>query len=267
MRLLLPAAIVPDVIAATAFMHYSDNLIDQGSLDERLESLGTWDRQVKGAFASGSADEPVLRTLIDTASRHPQLAEHVQRFLAGAPAEVQWEGFETDDAFRRYVDAYSHPAFMIIACLLETPPHADEYRAECRTFIESSQRLDFLEDLADDLRAGRLGIPYEALAECRVTRADLERSDALGRVGDLIRNQVALARPGLVVAQRLADLVESENRHFMTALVRLQLLRLDAVEKAGSSVARKPPDKPVAAALGLLVRAYRSAHNARQPTG
>ena len=177
-RLLLPAAVVPDVIAATAFMHHSDNLIDQGPLDERLKALESWEIQVKDAFDSGSTDQSVLRALVHTAGRHAQLEGHVQAFLTGAPAEVHWEGFDTDDDFRRYVDAYSHPAFMLITCLLEPPAQADAYRTGCRTFIESSQRLDFLEDLADDLGTGRLGLSQESLAAFGITRAQLERGRA-----------------------------------------------------------------------------------------
>lgn len=262
-RLLLPAAVVPDVIAATAFMHHSDNLIDQGPLDERLKALESWEIQVKDAFDSGSTDQSVLRALVHTAGRHAQLEEHVQAFLTGAPAEVQWEGFDTDDDFRRYVDAYSHPAFMLIACLLEPPAQADAYRTGCRTFIESSQRLDYLEDLADDLGTGRLGLSQESLAAFGITRAQLERRESSEGLQKLIRHQVELIRPGLVASQSLADVVDPRSRQFMTALVSLQQIRLQKVEEAGVSLLRKPPSKPIAASLRVLARAYHAARRAR----
>ncbi|MGW8955748.1 squalene/phytoene synthase family protein [Streptomyces sp. NPDC055709] len=261
-RLLLPAAVVPDVIAATAFMHHSDNLIDQGPLDERLKALESWEIQVKDAF-DGSTDQSVLRALVHTSGRHAQLEGHVQAFLNGAPAEVQWEGFDTDDDFRRYVDAYSHPAFMLIACLLEPPAQADAYRTGCRTFIESSQRLDFLEDLADDLGTGRLGLSQESLAAFGITRAQLERGESSEGLQKLICHQVELIRPGLVASQSLADLVDPRSRQFMTALVSLQQIRLQKVEEAGVSLLRKSPSKPIAASFRELARAYLAARRAR----
>ncbi|MFD7613075.1 squalene/phytoene synthase family protein [Streptomyces sp. NPDC059828] len=258
-RLLLPASLIPDVIAATAFMHHTDNLIDQGPLVERLASLVHWDRQVRAALDTGSAGEPVLRALLHAAERRPQLRAHAQDFLAGAPAEVQWEGFEDEDAFQHYVDAYSHPAFMVIACLIEPPSAQDAYAGACRTFIEASQRLDFLEDLAEDLSGGRLGIPQTALAQCGLSRAGLDQEPAPHRVRELVEHQVAWARPRFAASRHLIELVEPPNKPFMRALVSLQELRLRMVETAGPALLRKSPRTPVAGALRLLAGEYRSA--------
>ncbi|MFD5424392.1 phytoene/squalene synthase family protein [Streptomyces sp. NPDC127084] len=258
-RLLLPASLVPDVIAATAFMHHTDNLIDQGPLAERLASLVDWDQQVRATLDTGSADEPVLRALVHAVGRHPRLRGCAEDFLAGAPAEVRWEGFETEDDFQHYVDTYSHPAFMVIACLIGPSSEQDAYTSGCRVFIEASQRLDFLEDLAEDLRVGRLGIPRTALAERGLSRAELEQEPATDRVRELVQHQVALVRPRFAASRRLVELVEPHNRPFIRALVSLQELRLRKVERAGPALLRKPPSTPVAGALRLLAREYRSA--------
>lgn len=197
-RLLLPTPLVPYIIAATAFMHDSDNRIDQGSLAQRLAALADWQRRVRAVLDSDSADEPVLRALIHTITRHPQLRRNVESYLAGAPSEAQWEGFATEADFQAYVDTYSHPAFMLIACLLAPPSPADAYSAGCRTFIEASQRLDFLEDIAEDLQIGRLGIPQDALAQHGVTRNDLHKGEVSGRVSELM----GLLTPGRHYRQR-----------------------------------------------------------------
>ncbi|MEU3920475.1 squalene/phytoene synthase family protein [Streptomyces sp. NPDC029004] len=262
-RLLLPAPLVPHIIAATAFMHDSDNRIDQGPFEQRLAALADWERQVRAVLASDAADEPVLRALIHTITRHPQLRKNVESYLAGAPSEVQWEGFATEADFRHYVDTYSHPAFMLIACLLAPPPPADAYSAGCRTFIEASQRLDFLEDIAEDLQNGRLGIPEDALAQHGVTRNDLHRGEDCGRVSELMDQQLALIRPGLTASHRLVDLVEPQSRQLIRALVTLQEIRLRAVEKRGPALLRGPAEMPVAAAVRVLAREYRSARRQR----
>ncbi|MEU2158750.1 squalene/phytoene synthase family protein [Streptomyces sp. NPDC019396] len=258
-RLLLSASLIPDVIAATAFMHHTDNLIDQGPLAERLAALAHWDRQVRAALDTGSAGEPVLRALLDAVQRRPQLRRYAQDFLAGAPAEVRWEGFEDEDAFQYYVDAYSHPAFMVVACLIEPPSAQDAYTSGCRMFIEASQRLDFLEDLAEDLSSGRLGIPQTALAQCGLSRAELEQEPAPNRVRELVEHQVAWVRPRFTASRHLIELVEPHNKPFIRALVSLQELRLRKVETAGPALLHTSPRTPVAGALRLLAGEYRSA--------
>ncbi|WP_329536705.1 hypothetical protein OG568_49605 (plasmid) [Streptomyces sp. NBC_01450] len=41
---------------------------------------------------------------------------------------------------------------MVVAALLGPDGHQAAYRAACRTYIDASQRLDFVNDLAEDLR-------------------------------------------------------------------------------------------------------------------
>ncbi|WP_327321367.1 squalene/phytoene synthase family protein [Streptomyces sp. NBC_01210] len=262
-RLLLPAPLVPDVIAATAFMHHSDNLLDQGPRRERLAALTDWDGQVRTALETGTADQPVLRTLAHTITRHPQLREHVEHYLDGAPLEVEWEGFSTESDFQRYVDAYSLPAFMLIACLLASSSSAAAYRAGCRAFIEASQRLDFLEDIAEDLHAGRLGIPHDALTLHGVTRNDLHQAHATAGVSELIRHQIAQIRPGLTMSYGLVELVEPHSRPLTRTLVALQGLRLRAVDNKGAALLRGTARPSVSAALRVLVREYRASRHQR----
>ncbi|TLQ46322.1 phytoene/squalene synthase family protein [Streptomyces marianii] len=262
-RLLLPAQLVPDVIAATAFMHHSDNLIDHGPIEERLTALADWDGYVRKALASGTADQPVLRTLLHTFTRHPQLRAHIEGFLAGAPAEVAWEGFATEADFQDYINAYSHPAFMLIACLLSRPSEADTYSDRCRTFVEASQRLDFLADIAEDLGNGRLGIPQCALDQHGISRSDLHKGDNADVVGKLVKQQAALVRRGLKRSWELVDLVEPQGKQLIRALVTLQELRLRDVEKKGSALLSAPSGIPAGAALRVLAREYRAARSRR----
>ncbi|MGW7490485.1 phytoene/squalene synthase family protein [Streptomyces sp. NPDC054786] len=255
-RLLLPAPLVPDIIAATAFMHHSDNLIDQGPAGARIAALTDWERQVHTALESGEADQPVVRTLLDTITRQPQLRRYVEDFLAGAPLEVQTEGFAAESDFQHYVDGYSLPAFMLIACLLGGAP-AEQYVAGCRTFIEASQRLDFLNDVAEDLTDGRLGIPEELLARHGLTRTDLINKDGTpDGFRALIRDQAQQVRSGLAASYGLVDLVPAHSRPFVRALVAIQGLTLRAAARKGTALLDGSARPSVGAALRILAREY-----------
>ncbi|MFE1173941.1 phytoene/squalene synthase family protein [Streptomyces sp. NPDC058773] len=264
-RLLLPAPLVPDVLAATAFMHHSDNLIDQGPAGERIAALADWESRVHAALKTGEADEPVLRTLLDTLARQPQLQQYVEDFLAGAPLEVRTTGFAAESDFQQYIDGYSLPAFLLIACLLGDGAPTDRYVAGCRTFIEASQRLDFLNDLAEDLDGGRLGLPEELLARHGLTRQGLVAKDATTVDGfrPLLGEQARQIRSGLSASFGIVDLVPAPNRPFVRALITIQGLTLRAAARKGTALLDGSARPQVAAALRVLAREYAAARRGR----
>ncbi|MFJ4986853.1 squalene/phytoene synthase family protein [Streptomyces sp. NPDC088732] len=268
-RLLLPAELVPDVVAATAFMHHTDNLLDQDADGGAARTAFTaWERRVRGALADGGGDrggaggdgdgDRLLRALAHTVARRPELGDVVAEYLVAAPADAGWRGFAAEADFQAYVDAYSLPAFLLVARLLAPATGYDGYRAACRTFVEAAQRLDFLEDVAEDLRAGRLGIPEDALARHGLSRDGLEHGAPAGDFAGLVREVAATARRGLADSRPLIELVPAPHRPMTRALIDLQGHRLRAAERAGSALLQGPARRPVAAALGTLAGAYAS---------
>ncbi|MFF7674662.1 squalene/phytoene synthase family protein [Actinacidiphila glaucinigra] len=252
-RLLLPAPVVPDALAATAFMHHGDNLLDRGPDGRR--AFAEWEGQVRAALAGAPAD-PLTRALAHTVTRRPVLRAIVADYLVAAPADAQWRGFATEADFQAYVDAYSLPAFLLVAGLLAPPAGFDAYRAACRTFIEAAQRLDFLEDMAEDLADGRLGVTEDALARHGLSRTAMEQDPDPGSVAALVGDQAGLVRAGLAGARELVDLVPEPNRPMVRALVTLQGHRLRSAERAGATLARRPAPRPLGPALLTLLRAY-----------
>ncbi|KMS71851.1 hypothetical protein ACM01_25935 [Streptomyces viridochromogenes] len=256
-RLLLPTALQPDVVAAVAFMHETDNRVDRGGAAERSAALAEWAERVEKACTTGDADLPVLRVLAHTAERHPGMRARVGDFLDGAVLEVAWEEFATEAEFDRYVTGYSLPALMLTAGLLAPAgsPGPDEFISCCERLISAMQRLDFLEDLASDLRTGRLGIPVEALEDCDVSRADLlpdrPQSPAVNR---LIQTQADAAATALESARPLEHTVSPANKPFVRALIGVQQFRLEAVRAVGAGLIERPSGPSAVGSLCLLAR-------------
>ncbi|APE25997.1 MULTISPECIES: squalene/phytoene synthase family protein [Streptomyces] len=250
-RLLLPAALVPHVVAAVAFMHDTDDRIDRGPVDERAAALTEWDGLVRKALAEGDSALPVLRCLVRTVECHPDVRTHVDAFLRGCEREVAWRTIADEEDLERYVEEYSLPALMLTACLLAPADTAARaaFTDGCHRLIRGMQRIDFLEDLPEDLRAGRTGVPADAVAR---HGADLTRPDAA--LGRLVQEQADRADVDLTAAASLPDVTAPSYGPFLRALIGVQRLRLDAVRHAGASLATRTSGPAAPAAAALLLR-------------
>ncbi|MEU2855986.1 squalene/phytoene synthase family protein [Streptomyces syringium] len=258
-RLLLPPALVPHVIAATAFMHHTDTLADRSSAGTRNnDRFLDWEKESRDGLISGRSNHPLLRPLLHTVSVHPGLREHVESFLAGAPLDRDFSGFADEAAYQQYVDAYSLPAFMLVTSPILVPDaDREKSRALCRSYIDGSQRLDFVNDLAEDLGDGRLTIPTETLAEYNVSRSDLEQGRETTGTRALLRALLSHSRRDLLASRALSDLAPPAHRAFVRAFLALEVLTNDAALAKGSAVLHGSAQPSVRAALSVLVSEYR----------
>ncbi|WP_282700479.1 squalene/phytoene synthase family protein [Streptomyces sp. CC219B] len=257
-RLLLPSRFHPLVVAAVAFMHHTDELIDSGDVNTRQETLRSWSHQVTEALHQGS-DQSVLRALADTVRRSQHMADRVRDFLDGATVEAAWTGFRTEDDFQAYVRRYSLPALMLTASLFAPPPGSDRdapFHQGCLKLIEAWQRIDHLADLREDAENDKIGIPLLSLAEYGLKPEDLRRRPSNDpAVSLLVRAQADLAGHALGECRTLPDLVEDEFRPFVRTLISMQELRLEALRRAGGAVLEEDEVRPSAvAAVRVLAR-------------
>ncbi|WP_316528568.1 phytoene/squalene synthase family protein [Kitasatospora brasiliensis] len=261
--LLLPARMVPHVIAAAAFMHRTDTLIDSGPIAERRAASARWQRQVADSLAADRSDDPELRPLLNSIEAHPVLRERVLDFLAATEADLDFTGFATEQDYQAYVDGYSLPAFMVVAALIGPDGDQREYRAACRTFIDGSQRLDFVNDLAEDLADGRLTIPEQTLAEHGVTRADLEQARDLPAVRALLAASLDRAGRTLAEGKAVIDLVPPAHRPMVRCIVGVEELTGAAARADLGALLRRSAGPAKPAALRLLAREYLRARRSR----
>ncbi|MCX4682132.1 squalene/phytoene synthase family protein [Streptomyces sp. NBC_01433] len=262
-RLLLPAALHPPVIAAVAFMHATDERIDTGAVSDRKHALTEWNA---ATIAATDGPHPsaiaTLRTLADAVQRHPGLRRRIDTFLRGAHLEVDYTGFATEQDLQTYVAGYSLPAFMLTAGFLApTHPGGDQasFEAACRALIESMQRADFLDDLAEDGAGGVIGIPHQDLARHQLTIADIAPGaphPVRRSLTALVHEQADLAQDQLNASAHLPQLVEPAVRPFVTALWQLQNLKLSAVRNKGGNLVDGGAEAPMPAVLKILASQY-----------
>ncbi|MFC9848766.1 squalene/phytoene synthase family protein [Streptomyces sp. NPDC060223] len=257
-RLLLPPSVLPHVVAATAVMHHGDNLLDTGPKPQRIAAWASWEQQVRKALETGVADDPLIRALLHTVAAYPRLRGAVEEYLSTAGAELEFTGFVSEADYQAYVDAYSLPAFMLVAVLLCPEDGDGRYRAACRTLIDGSQRLDFVNDLAEDIAEGRPGIPARTLARFSVTEADLVAGYEPPGLRQLVEHEVGAARASLAAARELPAQVSAPGRALLNAFVEIELLTADAALARGAALLRGSASPPVLGTLRVLRNARRT---------
>ncbi|MFG2140942.1 squalene/phytoene synthase family protein [Streptomyces sp. NPDC048650] len=254
--LLLPGRMVPHLIAAADFMHRTDTLLDSGPVADRRAAFARWKQETAESLAAGRTGHPELRPLLNSVREHPALHDRVRDYLGAATWDLDFTGFATEDDYQRYVDGYSLPGCMVVTGLVGPDGDQRGYRAACRTFIDACQRLDFVNDLAEDLAGGRLNIPEETLERYGVTRADLEQGRDLPAVRAMIGDQLDQVDRAMAQCTDMVDLAPPAHRPILRCLIGTEELTSSAARADPGALLRRSAGPPGLAALRLLGREY-----------
>ncbi|MFD5028922.1 squalene/phytoene synthase family protein [Streptomyces sp. NPDC058405] len=206
LRLLLAPATAVHVVAAMSFMHTCDELLDRDDrapAELRAARFAEYETRVRLALASPRAPSGGLAPLWHTARTHPRLAGCVEDFLRAAPTDLYFAGFEQESDFAAYVDGYTLPGLLLIAAVLAAPEEPPErLRESVRLLAVPVQRIDFLTDLAEDLRAGRVCLPRADLRATEVRPDDLRQGRGTAQVRALLARTAAKCWADLAAAKR-----------------------------------------------------------------
>ena len=237
--LLLPPAKRPYVHALYGLARYADELVDDLDAPDPAALL-TWGKRFLDDLAVGDSDRP------DRARGRAHRTDmgHPRRTLRGV-LRVDAHGHHAHRRYATYADLeqYMYGSAAVIGLqmlpLLE-PLHPDA-ETYARKLGEAFQMSNFIRDVAEDLRRGRIYLPQEDLDAFGVTALDL----AIGSVNGPGARAAALRdrpNPG--------DLSRSRTGHRSAAPVepRLHQHRVPALRAASSTRWRRPTIRCSAAA-------------------
>jgi phytoene synthase len=191
--LLLPAAKRPFVHALYGFARYVDDIVDEHigtTAAERAARLDKWGGDFLADLDWGTTGDPVSRAVIDTAQRWGIPASYFADFLEAMRMDLTVTSYPTHEDLARYMWGSA----AVIG--LEMLPVLDRADANVRWDVLEQHAIDlgtafqltnFIRDIAEDLRRGRVYIPQESLDQFGVDRDRLAR----GRVDESIRNLLA----------------------------------------------------------------------------
>ena len=263
--LLLPPAKRPYVHALYGFARYADELVDDLDSPDPAALVRWSDQFLADLDAAHESPDPVSRAVIHTARTWGIPRETFEAFLASMRMDITVTGYATYADLENYMHGSAAVIGLQMVPILEPLPGREAEAAACaRTLGEAFQMSNFIRDVGEDLRRGRVYLPQEDLDAFGVTRADLAPGPAPPHVVDLLRHEIARTRGLYRAAEPGIDLLHPTSRDCIRTAFALYGGILGAVERAGYQVLDRRVSVPLPRRLRVAVPALVRARRARR---
>jgi phytoene synthase len=262
--LLLPAAKRPYVHALYGFARYADEIVDDPAVTtDRAEWLTRWGAEVRADLDRGHSGHPITRALVDTVQRWDIPVAHVEAFLASMRMDLTVTEYATYDDLLTYVHGSAAVIGLEMLPILEHPGVPRAVVAPYALDLGIAfQLVNFIRDVGEDLRRGRIYLPMEDLKLFGVDRGHLARGVVDGPIRRLVAYEIARCREVLAAAEPGIRLLHPTSRDCMRTAFRLYGGILDEVERSGHRVLDRRVSvgagRRAAVAVPALVRARRA---------
>jgi phytoene synthase len=277
--LLLPPAKRPYVHALYGFARHVDDIVDDISpamgTAERAERLREWGDDFLADLDWGDTSDPVSRALIDTVRRWEIPTSYFADFLESMRMDLTVRSYATYDDLTRYMWGSAAVIGLQMLPILGRA-HAgvrwDVLESHAIELGTAFQLTNFIRDIAEDLRRGRVYLPEESLRKFGVDRDRLAR----GRVDEPIRNLLAweIERTRRLYAKAAPgiELVHPTSQDCLRTAFTLYAEILSEIERADYDVFTRRVSVPLTRRATVGLTGLRGAWSARRagratPTG
>ena len=234
--LLLPPAKRPYVHALYGFARYADEIVDDlGSTltaAEKADWLAGWGARFLAGVRAGGSDDPIGRAVVDTVRRWDIPLALFEDFLASMRMDLTVTGYRTYADLMGYVwGSAAVIGLQMVPVLEPTVPRAvaEPYAVDLGVAFQLS---NFIRDVGEDLRRGRVYLPGEDLDLFGVDRRRLARGVVDGPIRRLLAFEIARTRELYRAAEPGVRLLHPTSRDCIDTAIRLYGGILDEVERA-----------------------------------
>lgn len=238
---LLPAARRPAIHALYGFARTVDDVVDEAgcalSVTERHAALDRFEAELSGGETSS---EPVMRALADTSVTYGLNRQLFRDFLASMRMDLSISSYQSFAELETYMHGSAAVIGLQLLPVLGTVGPAERATRYAAELGVAFQLTNFIRDVGEDLRRGRLYLPRDSLGRFGVDREHLERGVVDEPVRALLRFEIARARSIYRRARPGIDLLEPAARSCVEVAYRLYGDILAAVEAADYQVLTGP---------------------------
>jgi squalene synthase HpnC len=247
----LPPRLRSDLRAIYAYARLVDDIGDEydGDREAALAAVeADLDRIYGGEQPANRTLGPIARTI----RRHELPREPLQKLIEANRQDQQQNWYPTYDDLLRYCELSANPVGHLVLHVLgaATP----ERLALSDDVCTALQLVEFWQDVAEDLRADRVYIPFEDLQQYSVTEEDLQGDEALTNVKTLLYFEARRTRTLLEDGAALVHTLSGWGKLVVAGYVGGGFAALDALDAAEYEVL---PVGPKASKLDTLKATWR----------
>jgi len=228
---LFPAKIRPRVHALYAFMRYADEIVDTPHdlpLNEQLSVLERFETETMAAISGEEVPNPVLRAYADTVHRCGIDPENITAFM---------QSMKMDTRIFRYpaysdLEVYTYGSAAVVGLMMCRVVGVSDERADAHAEAlgVAMQLSNFLRDIGEDWRRGRVYLPMEDLARFEYTEQDLASGVVDERFIALMKFEIDRARRLYEVADEGMNYIPRGRRFPVVVARELYAAILDRIE-------------------------------------
>jgi len=243
------------VHALYAFMRAADDFADEPAYEGfRAEKLDQWEARLHAAYA-GEAADPIFIALRETVTRLAVPKALLLDLLSAFRQDTVKQRYDTWEELLDYCRRSANPVGRLVLLVFEDRD-PDLYPLS-DAICTGLQLANHWQDLAVDLRRGRLYVPAELRERFGVKEWDLNAGETTPEFRALMQELLARTRALFAGGRPLCDRVGAGLR-FEMRLTWLGGTRiLDRIEQAGYDVFRRRPRHGALDKLALAWRAWR----------
>ena len=259
--LLLPAAKRPHVWALYGFARYADEFVDSLTAPDP-DALISWGQRFLAALGGAQTDDPVAIAMLHTMRRWQIPRVHVEAFLESMRMDITVTGYQTYADLEQYM--YGSASVIGLQMLPILEPLTPEAGPRARALGEAFQMSNFIRDVGEDLKRGRVYLPQEDLDTFGVTRQTLARGQVTPLVRELLRFEIERTRALYAFAEPGIAMLHPTSRDCLRTAFTLYGGILDQVERSGYRVLNQRVSVPLTRRLSVAVPAMARARAVRR---
>jgi phytoene synthase len=263
--LLLPRWKRRHVHALYGFTRYADEIVDD--LDSTLDGAGqatalrAWGERFFAGLRGAPCDDPVLPAVLHTTRAFDLDPSDFEKFLDSMAMDLRAAGYRTYQDLCGYMDGSAAVIGTMMAPILESVDPAAA-REHARQLGLAFQLTNFIRDVSEDHRRGRVYLPAADLERFGVRRDDLAAAEATPAVRELLAFEVERARAHYRAAEPGIELLAPSSQPCVRVAFELYGGILDEVERAGYQVLGRRVRVPRSRRLSVAGRHFIAARAA-----
>jgi len=252
----LPREIRPATHALYGYVRTADEIVDgprrNADPAARRAALDAWEAELEAGRARQRPAHPIVRALVDAGDRHDLPLDELRVYMQSMRIDcgpVDMEAYEDLDA---YMNGSAGTVGRIMATLLGVP---EVHREDFARLGKAFQLTNFIRDVREDHRLGRVYLPAEEREHFGVRLPDLGAETAGPEVRALVAHQVDRARALFAGCEHATAATPRSVQPGMRIAIGVYRAVLDRVERTGHDVlgSRTAP-RPWDFAAGALGR-------------